>query len=296
MTMNIDYLIGTGGVALATALVVYALVKGLMATHEKLSEKSDSLLHQILIPLGAVLARRRHQEPELDKTLTRLEKYVRQSAGAFLDGATAEELFAARFVFPAGAAVILTSIGVLLRIPAGWLVIAVLAFGGMLYVWPEQAVADFARKRTGRFTLDLPQVLDVMSLVSESGGDLYSAIRTAVEVSPSGPVRDELMRALGEVAIGTSLSRALNNIAERVGTQDAAAVFSTMAQALEMGTSVGENLTQASAIIRTDARTRAQEKAQKAVVAMTFPLLLLILPGVFIVLFAPMIIQYVSSK
>jgi len=296
MMTNIDYLIGTGGVALAVALIVYGLVRGLLPAHEKLSSDSKNPLHEILVPIGAILVRRRHLEPELDKQLTRLEKYVRQSAGAFLDGATAEELYAARFVFPLAAAVVLTLVGLALRIPAGWLLITVFAFAGMLYVWPEQAVADLARERTGRFTRDLPQVLDVMSLVSESGGDLYSSIRTAVDVSPSGPVRDELMRALGEVAIGTSLSRALNNIAERVGTQDAAAVFSTMAQALEMGTSVGENLAQASAIIRKDARTRAQEKAQKAVVAMTFPLLLLILPGVFIVLFAPMIIQYVSSK
>ena len=47
-------------------------------------------------------------------------------------------------------------------------------------------------------------------------------------------------------------------------------------------------------LMRKAARIRAQERAQKAVVAMTFPLLLLILPGVFIVLFAPLIIQYVT--
>ena len=39
---------------------------------------------------------------------------------------------------------------------------------------------------------------------------------------------------------------------------------------------------------------KAQAQAQKAVVNMSFPLLLLILPGIFIVLFAPLVIQFIN--
>jgi tight adherence protein C len=99
---------------------------------------------------------------------------------------------------------------------------------------------------------------------------------------------------VAEVTIGTSLSVALNNVAARIGTNEANAVFSTLAQSLEMGTSVAENLQSAAQLIRHSARVRAQAQAQKAVVNMSFPLLLLILPGIFIVLFAPLVIQYVN--
>ena len=133
-----------------------------------------------------------------------------------------------------------------------------------------------------------------MRLVAQSGGDLGGAIRAVIEVSPPGPVRDELARALAEVAIGSSLAKALTNIAERVGTNEANAVFSTLAQSLEMGASVADNLQGAAQLIRHAARVRAQAQAQKAVVTMTFPLLLLILPGIFIVLFAPLVIQFVN--
>ena len=111
---------------------------------------------------------------------------------------------------------------------------------------------------------------------------------------PGGPVRDELSRVVAETTIGTSLAAALNNVAARVGTNEANAVFSTLAQSLEMGTSVAENHQRAAQLIRHSARVKAQTQAQKAVVNMSFPLLLLILPGIFIVLFAPLVIQFIN--
>ena len=155
-------------------------------------------------------------------------------------------------------------------------------------------VALFFEARRGR-DIELNRTLDRFEkLVVQSGGDLLSAIRAVIDVMDSGPVRDELSRVVAEVTIGTSLAAALNNVAARVGTNEANAVFSTLAQSLEMGTSVAENLQSAAQLIRHSARVRAQAQAQKAVVNMSFPLLLLILPGVFIVLFAPLVIQYVN--
>lgn len=137
---------------------------------------------------------------------------------------------------------------------------------------------------------------DVMRLISQSGGDLFSGIVAVTQVTEPGPVREELVLLRNEVAFGTSLPAALNHVAERVGTPEATAVFTTLAQSIEMGTSVSDNLRSASELIRRQARSRAQERAQKAVVNMSFPLLLLILPGVFIVLLAPLVIQFLASR
>ena len=167
-------------------------------------------------------------------------------------------------------------------------------FGVMLYAYPESGLKSAALERTRKFTRDLPGALDVMRLVAQSGGDLLSAIRAVIDVMQPGPVREELARVVGEVTIGTSLAAALNNVATRVGTNEANAVFSTLAQSLEMGTSVAENLQSAAQLIRHAARVKAQAQAQKAVVNMSFPLLLLILPGIFIVLFAPLVIQFIN--
>lgn len=294
--MNIHLVISLASAGISAGVVAYALVRSLSALRTRADSNRASAgamtLRQLIAPVGAFVQRRRGSDVELERKLTSYEKLIDQAGGRFLDGATAAEIFAARYVLPAVALVALPLACTVLGLPPAVAMLIAVAFAIMLYFWPEQALTDAAKTRVTRFSRDLPQILDVMRLVSQSGGDLGGAIRTAVEVSPEGPVREELSRVVGEVAIGTSLAQALNHVSERIDSSDANAVFSTMAQALEMGTEVGENLGAAAQLIRRAARTRAQEKAQKAVVAMTFPLLLLILPGVFIVLFAPMIIQF----
>lgn len=297
--MNIHLLLGLVLAGLAAAVLAFVLVRalvraGTVASDDDRPSAGSSALRQLLVPFGAFVERRRYRDVELDRSLARYEKLVVQAGGAFLGGARASEIFAARYVLPLLALLGFAVVGTMLRAPGLLVLAAGAVFGVMLHLWPDQALEGAVKQRLQRFSHELPQVLDVMRLVSQSGGDLFSAIETAVDVSPEGPVRDELARVVGEVAIGTSLARALANVAERVDSPDANAVFSTMSQAIEMGTGVGENLGEAASLMRQAARTRAQERAQKAVVAMTFPLLLLILPGVFIVLFAPLLIQYLT--
>lgn len=296
MDGHVHLVIGIATAAAAAAVLAFALVRQAGVVGRRAANAAPGLsgLRVLLSVFVPFVQRQRGRDAALERTLAKYERLVVQSGGAFLGGATAEEVFAARFVLPVLALLALVAVGALLRLPPALTILVALAFAALLCLWPEQALADLAKKRLHAFSRDLPQVLDVMRLVSQSGGDLYGAIEAAVEVSPNGPVRDELSRALGEVAIGSSLAAALSNVAARVDSPDANAVFSTMAQALEMGTGVSENLGEAVALMRKASRIRAQEKAQKAVVAMTFPLLLLILPGVFIVLFAPLVIQYVN--
>ena len=293
--MQLDFLLSLVCAAVAAAMLAYLFVKAMIGASGGVSKVgAASGVRAILSPIGLFVAGRRGSDPELDRTLTRLEKMVVQSGGQFLEGATAAEVFSARFVFPVLALAIILPLGAMLKLSGGIVLIAALFFAVMLYAYPESGLKSAAEDRTRRFTRDLPAALDVMRLVAQSGGDLLTSIRTVIEVMDKGPVRDELARAVAEVAIGSSLAEALNNIAERIDTNEANAVFSTLAQSLEMGTSMADNLQSASQLIRHAARVKAQAKAQKAVVNMSFPLLLLILPGIFIVLFAPLIIQFVN--
>ena len=291
--MNIDILIALSCAAVSAAVLAFIFVKGALGAAGG-ARKADSSVRSLLAPVAVFVARRRQFDAELNRTLERLEKLVVQSGGKFLDGATAAEIFAARFVFPLLALAVIIPVGVMLKLSGGLVLIGAAFFSVRLYVYPEAGLKSVAEERARKFTRDLPGSLDVMRLVAQSGGDLLSAIRSVIEVTQKGPVRDELARVVAEVTIGTSLATALNNVAARVGTNEANAVFSTLAQSLEMGTSVTENLQSAAQLIRHSSRIKAQAQAQKAVVNMSFPLLLLILPGIFIVLFAPLIIQFVN--
>ena len=291
--MKIDIAIALICTALSAMTLVFLFVKGVLGTTDGM-KRSGSSLRAILAPIALFIEHRRGKDHELNKTLERLEKLVVQSGGRFMEGATAGEVFAARFVFPVVALAVIMPLGAMLRLPGGMALIGAAFFAVLLYAYPESGLKSAAAERTRQFTRDLPGALDVMRLVAQSGGDLLSAIRAVIDVMPAGPVRDELSRVVAEVTIGTSLAAALNNVAARIGTNEANAVFSTLAQSLEMGTSVAENLQGAAQLIRHAARVKAQTQAQKAVVNMSFPLLLLILPGIFIVLFAPLVIQFIN--
>jgi len=291
--MKIDIVIALVCTAVSAMALVYLFVRGVLDTASGVSQ-SGSSLRTILAPIALFIEHRRGKDHELNSTLERLEKLVVQSGGRFMEGATAGEVFAARFVFPVVALAVIMPLGAMLRLPGGMALIGAAFFAVLLYAYPESGLKSAAAERTRQFTRDLPGALDVMRLVAQSGGDLLSAIRAVIDVMPAGPVRDELSRVVAEVTIGTSLAAALNNVAARIGTNEANAVFSTLAQSLEMGTSVAENLQSAAQLIRHAARVKAQTQAQKAVVNMSFPLLLLILPGIFIVLFAPLVIQFIN--
>ena len=291
--MKIDIVIALVCAAVSAMALAFIFVRGVLGTAGGVKQ-SGSSFRTILAPIALFIEHRRSRDQELNRTLERLEKLVVQSGGRFMEGATAGEVFAARFVLPLIAFAVVLPLGAMLRLSGGLAFMGAVFFAVLMYAYPESGLKAAAAERTRRFTRDLPGALDVMRLVAQSGGDLLSAIRAVIDVMPGGPVRDELSRVVAEVTIGTSLSVALNNVAARIGTNEANAVFSTLAQSLEMGTSVAENLQSAAQLIRHAARVKAQTQAQKAVVNMSFPLLLLILPGIFIVLFAPLVIQFIN--
>ncbi len=291
--MKIDIVIALVCAAVSAMALAFIFVRGVLGTAGGVKQ-SGSSLRTVLAPIALFIEHRRSRDQELNRTLERLEKLVVQSGGRFMEGATAGEVFAARFVLPLIAFAVVLPLGAMLRLSGGLAFMGAVFFAVLMYAYPESGLKAAAAERTRRFTRDLPGALDVMRLVAQSGGDLLSAIRAVIDVMPGGPVRDELSRVVAEVTIGTSLSVALNNVAARIGTNEANAVFSTLAQSLEMGTSVAENLQGAAQLIRHAARVKAQTQAQKAVVNMSFPLLLLILPGIFIVLFAPLVIQFIN--
>ena len=294
METDIDILLALSCAGVSAAVLAFIAAKGAIGASGGVRD-GVSLLHALLSMPAIFVSRRRSSDQELARAVQKLERLVVQAGGRFMDGATAEEIFAARFVFPVIGIAVAVPVCLMLGFSGFAAMLTGLGLAVLLYAYPESSLKAAAEERAQRFTHDLPGSLDVMRIVAESGGDLLSAIRSVIDVTSQGPVREELSRAVAEVAIGTSLAQSLNNVAARVNTNEANAVFSTLAQSLEMGTSVSENLKSAAQLIRHSARVKAQAQAQKAVVNMSFPLLLLILPGIFIVLFAPLVIQFFNK-
>jgi tight adherence protein C len=140
----------------------------------------------------------------------------------------------------------------------------------------------------------LPDALDLLSISVEAGLGFDAAL-SQVARNTEGPLAQELARVLQEMQIGLGRSAALRALGERSTLPDLRSFTSAMVQADSFGIPVGQVLRVQSAEIRLKRRQRAEEQAQKVPVKIMIPLVLFILPCLFIAVIGPAIIRMMST-
>jgi tight adherence protein C len=132
----------------------------------------------------------------------------------------------------------------------------------------------------------LPDALDLMTTSVEAGLSLDSALMRLSDYQ-TGPLQEEISKALTDMNLGKSRRDALDEAAERLHLPD----FTTFVQALNQaeltGAPIGQVLRVQGVEIRVKRRQHAEAQAQRAPLLMIFPLVFFILPSVFIALLAP---------
>ncbi len=135
----------------------------------------------------------------------------------------------------------------------------------------------------------LPDALDLLTISVEAGLGFDAAL-AQVARNTEGPLAEELARVLQEMQIGLGRSRALRALGERTTLQDIRSFTSAMVQADAFGIPIGQVLRVQSQEIRVKRRQRAEEQAQKVPVKIMIPLVLFILPCLFIAVIGPAVI------
>jgi tight adherence protein C len=173
---------------------------------------------------------------------------------------------------------------------AGCAVAAALAgyFGPNLYLYQK------AYDRTGKIERALPDALDLLS-ISVEAGLAFDAALSQVARNTDGPLAAEFARVLQEMQIGLGRANALRALAERSTLPDLRSFCSAMVQADAFGIPIGQVLRVQSAEIRVKRRQRAEEAAQKIPVKIMIPLVLFILPALFIAVLGPAIISLMGT-
>ena len=133
----------------------------------------------------------------------------------------------------------------------------------------------------------LPFVLDLLTLSVEAGMDFMSAMQRNCERRKLDPLNEELIRMIREIQVGTPRRVALKNMGERVDLAELRSVTNALIQADELGVSIGAILRIQSDQIRSKRFDKAEKLANEAPVKMLGPLLLFILPAVFVILLGP---------
>lgn len=143
---------------------------------------------------------------------------------------------------------------------------------------------------------ELPDALDLLVVCVESGMGLDQAIeRVYSELKTSGPtISAELKLLTLELRAGKGRADALRSLSDRVGLDDLSSLTSLLIQADVFGISVGRTLRVYSDAMRTKRTQRAEEKAAKLPVLLLLPLILFILPALFVAIMGPAVILFID--
>ena len=143
---------------------------------------------------------------------------------------------------------------------------------------------------------DLPDLLDTLRLAVDAGLDLGSAMKVVVEKGKKGALLEELELVEREMTLGRTRKEAFKNFADRISMTEINAFVLALMQADQLGASVGPILRVQSQVARTRRWQLAEALVNKMPMKMLGPLVVFIFPASFIILFTPLVIQWMQSE
>jgi len=162
---------------------------------------------------------------------------------------------------------------------------------------PDIVIKNAAAKRADKIRKALPDGLDLMVICAEAGLSLDATlIRVSQEMEKSAPeIADELSLTGLELGFLTDRRKALQNLALRVDLPGVRGVVNTLMQAERYGTPLAQSLRVMSADSRNERIMKAEEKAARLPALLTVPMVIFVLPPLFIVLIGRAILKAVDA-
>ena len=159
----------------------------------------------------------------------------------------------------------------------------------MSYKAPDMWLSNKVKKRSDAVRKGLPDALDLLVICAEAGLTVDAGFhRVAKELGKAYPeLGDEFGLTAIELGFLNERRNAFENLAARVDLEAVRGVVTTMIQTEKYGTPLASALRVLSAEFRNERMMRAEEKAARLPAIMTVPLILFILPTLFVVILGP---------
>ena len=175
---------------------------------------------------------------------------------------------------------------------SGIMSIALLAVAGFLV--PDSILARKVEERQKEVLGTLSDTLDLLTISVEAGLSLNAAIAQVVQNVP-GVLSSEFARMLQEIQLGVPRSDAFRHLAERTDVEELNSFALAMIQADVFGVSIASVLRTQASQLRIKRRQAAEAKAQQTPVKIVFPLILCILPALFVIIIGPGAIRIMNT-
>ncbi len=165
-----------------------------------------------------------------------------------------------------------------------------LAAAGLLgWLLPQQVLHKLVKRYRQKLQDALPDTVDLLGIVLGTGLALDQAMtRVSEEMQFIYPeLASEFYTVVMQVKAGQERSKAFQQLVRRTGIEDIKSLASMIVQSERFGTSLSQALKVYAEALRTRRKLRAEAMVAKAGIKMLFPIVLFILPALFVVALVP---------
>lgn len=174
----------------------------------------------------------------------------------------------------------------------------VVGLGCIGFFMPQMHCKGNKGKRELSVRADMPFFIDLLALSVEAGLDFFGAIQKIVDKAEGteSVLADELKIVLKDIKIGSSKADALKEMAGRLDMQEITSFVAVLIDSEASGASISQVLKDQSVQMRLERFVRAEKAGARASQLILLPLMLFILPAVFIMVFGPVAISMLYGK
>ena len=177
----------------------------------------------------------------------------------------------------------------------GFPLVMIIFFSGIGFYFPHAYCNSNKAKRRSSIMTDLPVFIDVLALSTEAGLDFMGAIQKIAQKAPKNSIlAEEFFIVLKDIKLGQSRVKALSSMDERNDIPELKSVLTVIKDADETGASISKSLKAKSEQIRFERFAKAEELAGKASQKILLPMVLFIVPAIFIIMLAPPAFQFLG--
>jgi len=176
------------------------------------------------------------------------------------------------------------------------LIIAILSME-IVYKLPEMKLKREIKTRQKEFMKYLPDAVDLLAICVQAGLGLDASFeKVATEFYlTSKTVSQEFSRLNNDILSGLNREDAYKNLILRNENPDLQSFVALLVQSERLGTSITQSLAAFCDTMRTKKRQRVEELSQQASTKMTIPMVLFMLPSIFIIIMYPAIQKIMTN-
>jgi len=164
----------------------------------------------------------------------------------------------------------------------------------LLFFAADFVLATLARRRQKALSQSLPQIIDLMVLCVDAGLGLDATIHKVASerTGLSSAINDELLTLSRDVLLGMNREKAYQELYKRTGVDELRSLSAALNQSAQLGISVSKVLRTQADFLRNRLSQKAEEKAARLPVLMSFPLWFCIMPTLMVLVLAPSLIIF----